>query len=82
MPTVLMIECDRVVIYPNDHRPAHVHIIGGACEAVFDLHCPKGPPEVRENFGYSRNQIRRLKSALRARLERLCNDWEHIHGDA
>ncbi|WP_199271807.1 DUF4160 domain-containing protein [Pseudoduganella flava] len=38
----------RVVIYPNDHRPAHVHVIGPGCEAVFDLHCPEGPPELRE----------------------------------
>jgi len=26
----------RVVIYPNDHRPAHVHFIGADCKAVFD----------------------------------------------
>ena len=28
MPTVLTISGLRVVIYLNDHRPAHVHIIG------------------------------------------------------
>jgi len=28
MPTVLRFEGLRVVIYPNDHRPAHVHVIG------------------------------------------------------
>ncbi len=44
----------RVVIYPNDHRPVHVHVIGGGREAVFDLHCPEGPPEIRENYGFSR----------------------------
>jgi len=43
MPTALTIFGLRVVIYPNDHRPAHVHIIGNGCEAVFNLHCPKGP---------------------------------------
>ena len=54
MPTVLCFDGLRVVIYPNDHRPAHVHVIGGGCEAVFDLHCPEGPPELRENYGFSR----------------------------
>jgi hypothetical protein len=32
----------RVAIYPNDHRPAHVHVIGGGGEAVFILNCPGG----------------------------------------
>jgi hypothetical protein len=37
MPTVLTIFGLRVVIYPNDHRPAHVHVQGGGCEAVFNM---------------------------------------------
>ena len=40
MPTVLRIGGLRVVIYPNDHRPAHVHVIGDG-EAVFILR-PRG----------------------------------------
>jgi hypothetical protein len=28
MPTVLRIGGLRVVIYPNDHPPAHVHVLG------------------------------------------------------
>lgn len=48
MPTVLRIDGLRVVIYPNDHRPAHVHVIGRRCEALFFLRCPDGPPELRE----------------------------------
>lgn len=30
MPTVWRIGTHRVVIYPNDHRPAHVHVVGVA----------------------------------------------------
>ena len=30
----------RVVICPNDHRPAHVHVTGKGCEAVFNLNGP------------------------------------------
>ncbi|MGO9259223.1 MAG: DUF4160 domain-containing protein [Bryobacteraceae bacterium] len=45
MPTVLRFDGLRVVIYPNDHRPAHVHMIGRGHEAVFDLNCPAGPVE-------------------------------------
>lgn len=48
MPTVLRLGALRVVIYPNDHRPAHVHVLGGGGPVVFVLNCPDGPPELRE----------------------------------
>ncbi|TBW13276.1 DUF4160 domain-containing protein [Azotobacter chroococcum subsp. isscasi] len=44
MPTALRFNGLRAVIYPNDHRPAHVHVMGHGCEAVFNLHCPAGLP--------------------------------------
>ncbi|HEY1452974.1 MAG TPA: DUF4160 domain-containing protein [Roseiarcus sp.] len=50
MPTVLRFDSLHVVIYPNDHRPAHVHVRGAAGEAVFILHCPTGPPALREKL--------------------------------
>jgi hypothetical protein len=48
MPTILRFNGLRVVVYPNDHRPAHVHVIGAGCEAVFNLNCPDGRLELRE----------------------------------
>ena len=80
MPTVLRIGGLRVVIYPNDHRPAHVHVIGGGCEAVFNLHCPDGPPELRENFGFAANEIATIRNRLIAELVYLCNEWRKVHG--
>jgi hypothetical protein len=81
MPTVLRLDHLRVVIYPNDHRPAHVHIIGGGCEAVFNLHCPAGPPELRENYGFSRQELTRMQAALATALATACNHWSMIHGE-
>jgi Domain of unknown function (DUF4160) len=69
----------RVVIYPNDHRPAHVHVIGGGCEAVFNLNCSAGPAELRENYGFSRREIARIESVLTDHLNVLCGEWERIH---
>jgi len=80
MPTVLRIDGLRVTIYPNDHRPAHVHVIGAGCEAVFDLHCPDGPPELRENFGFPRHDAARIAADLAGHLTALCRAWERIHG--
>ncbi len=46
MPTILWFGNLRVVIYPHDHLPEHVHVIGPDCEAVFELHCPGGPGDI------------------------------------
>ena len=80
MPTVKRIDGLRVVVYLNDHRPAHVHVIGNDSEAVFDLHCPFGPPELRENYGFSLKELGKIKGALAEDLNLLCAEWSRIHG--
>ena len=80
MPTILTIFGLRVVVYSNDHRPAHVHVMGGGCEAVFKLHCPRGPVELRENFGFSRKELTKLSDELSANVQILCQAWGGIHG--
>lgn len=79
LPTIFRFDRLRVVIYPNDHRLAHVHVTGRGCEAVFNLHCPAGPVELRENYGFSRREIGRISSVLTNHLEELCSAWERIH---
>jgi len=82
MPTVLRSGGLRVVIYPNDHRPAHVHVIGHGHEAVFELNCPAGPVMLRENYGFSRRDLARTQEVLLQNLAALCSAWESIHGTA
>ncbi len=80
MPTVLRFDGLRVVIYPADHRPEHVHVIGAGGEAVFVLHCPDGPPEVRASYGFSRPDVGRIKVALGGNVATLCEEWRRIYG--
>ena len=80
MPTVSRLDGLRVVIYPNDHAPGHVHVIGADCEAVFVLNCPSGPPVLRESFGFTVRRLRTVAESLRENLEVLCAAWEKIHG--
>jgi hypothetical protein len=80
MPTVLRLGKLRVVIYPNDHRPAHVHVIGPNAEAVFNLHCPDGPPELRESMGFALHELNRIVDLLQQALKSLCKQWRSIHG--
>jgi hypothetical protein len=82
VPTVLRLGGLRVVIYPNDHRPAHVHVIGADHEAVFDLGCPNGPVELRENYGFRSGRVLEIVAALTESLGDLCQAWEEIHGIA
>jgi hypothetical protein len=79
MVTVLRANGLRVVIYPNDHLPEHVHVIQAEKEAVFNLNCPGGPPELRENYGFSPQDVRRIRTILAAEVERLCERWRAIH---
>jgi hypothetical protein len=81
MPTVLRFDGLRVVIYPNDHRPAHVHVKGSGGEAVFILNCPDGPPELRESYGFKLQDVRRIEQALTPKLIELCVEWSRHHGD-
>ena len=79
MSTVDKIGGRRVVIYSNDHRPGHVHVIG-SCEAVFELNCPEGPPELRENYGCSAGELSKIKAALADKIAFFCAEWRKIHG--
>ena len=80
MPTVLRFDGLRVMIYLNDHRPAHVHVAGTDGEAVFILNCPNGPPELREVYGRFNSRILgRIRNDLAAHLFDLCQKWREIH---
>jgi hypothetical protein len=70
-----------VVIYPNDHRPAHVHVIGPDCEAVFILNGPDGPVALRESVGFRLAEIQRIETVLNGHLNDLQSAWDQIHGD-
>ncbi len=80
MPTVLRIDGLRVTIYPNDHPPPHVHVIGAKAEAVFLLNCPGGPAELRESYGFNGPEIRRMAADLLAYIPTLCAEWGRIRG--
>ena len=73
MPVVHRFDGFWVVIYPNDHRPAHVHVKGAAGEAVFILHCPTGPPSLRESYGFSRRNLSLIIDELARTLALLCS---------
>jgi hypothetical protein len=47
---------------------------------VVCLHCPDGPPELLENYGGSRQEVKGIIDGLSNHLPQLCEEWERIHG--
>ncbi|MBN8871412.1 MAG: DUF4160 domain-containing protein [Rhodospirillales bacterium] len=78
MPTVLRHEGLRFVIYPNDHVPAHVHVIGPGWTMVVDLHGPR----LREAIGCSEQEARRVLRVVAAHRTALLGKWRQWHGEA
>ena len=76
MPTVLRIDGFRVVIYPNDHPPAHVHIIGPGWVVVVNLL----GPEVREAIGCSEPEAGRVLRLVTDHQAALTEAWRRYHG--
>ena len=81
MPNVLPpLKGWRVVIYPNDHRPPHVHVIGTQERARFQLLCDLGQVRLLDNIGFSLSQLKHTESYLLNHITQLCKEWGRIHG--
>ena len=79
MSTVFRFNGLRVVIYPNGHRPAHVHVKGANGEAAFILHCSDRPPELRGSYGFKLSELNAIETAISGQLASLCAEWSNHH---
>lgn len=81
MPSVLpCLKGWRVVIFPNDHRPPHVHVIGTEQHARSELLCDLGRIQLMSNIGFGISQLKQIEGYLLNHLAYLCTEWERIHG--
>ena len=69
----------RVVIYINDHDPAHVHVFGDG-EAKINLSGDGGLPMLIWADGMSRGEVRRALRLVAEQHAFLLARWEDIHG--
>jgi hypothetical protein len=82
MPTIFQTHGYRGVIYPADHRPAHVHVKGAGFEVVFNLNCPDGPLELRNVGGkVADSKIIRIAALVEPEIQALCAAWRKQHGN-
>lgn len=81
MVTVLRAYGLSVVIFVNDHEPAHVHVFGNG-EAKVNLLGRDGTPELVWADGMTRTEVRRAVRIVVERHAYLRARWEEIHGRA
>lgn len=74
MPTVLRIDGLRVVVYPNDHSPPHVHVIGPGWVVVL------AGPNIREAIGCNEADARRALHLVAGHQAALMEAWMRHHG--
>jgi hypothetical protein len=81
MPTVFIIRNIRVVIYPNDHPPPHVHAVkrNGAF-AKFELNCPNGPVILISQKEFKPAVVNKIGNKITQELLEACTRWSYIHG--
>ncbi len=69
----------RVVIFTDDHEPAHVHVFGDG-HAKINLVGPEGSPALISAEGMKANDLRRAMHLVRDRQEAFVIRWREIHG--
>ena len=79
MVTVLRAVGLRVVIYTNDHLPAHVHVFGDG-EAKINLLGPGNVPILVWADRMSRGEVRRAMRVVTRESGFLLRRWGEIHG--
>lgn len=80
MGTLLRIDGFRVMIYTNDHAPAHVHLISSDGRAKIALNCPTGPAIPIDVRGIDSRVLKKVLPDINQHLLMLCQEWGTKHG--
>lgn len=80
MPTLFQVGSHRVMVYLNDHTPAHVHAIGAGGHAKFELGATPDDVVLVEVDEISTSSVKRIAAAIIDRHEECLKNWEKHHG--
>jgi Domain of unknown function (DUF4160) len=80
MPTILREQGFRVVIYPNDHLPSHIHVLKGSGEVRIDLGDEESDPSLISITGQiSDKDIAKALYLMKENQAKLLAKWREIH---
>jgi len=77
MPTVIRFGRFRFIVYPQDHRPKHVHVRAAGAEAKFDIQTGK----CLAVYGFSQKTVKRLSELVLKHKPLLSEAWEKYDGE-
>jgi Domain of unknown function (DUF4160) len=81
MPTILKKDGFRIVIYPNDHLPSHVHVLKSGSEVRIDLGSKEAEPSLISIFGdISDKDVVKALDLVKEHQANLLSKWREIHG--
>jgi hypothetical protein len=69
----------RLIIFTDNHEPAHVHVFGDG-QAKINLIGPDGFPALVWAEGMKANDLRRAVQLVRDQREEFPARWREIHG--
>jgi hypothetical protein len=69
----------RVIIFADDHEPAHVHVFGDG-QAKINLVGVDGAPVLLWVEGMKANDVRRAMQLVRDNQQAFLDRWREIHG--
>jgi uncharacterized protein DUF4160 len=76
VPTLLRVSGFEVIIYFNDHEPAHVHVFKGSGEARIEI----DPAVVVEVWRLGKRDTKSAKEIVINNRQLLLDRWKDIHG--
>lgn len=76
MPTVLIQNGFRLMIYTRDHEPMHVHIEYQGNQAIIEF---EPIVRIRSNYGLNRRELRQALAIVVENLEFLTEKWREIY---
>jgi uncharacterized protein len=80
MPTILREQGFRVVIYPNDHLPSHVHVFKGSGEVRIELGDEESDPSLMTITGQIRDKdVAKALYLVKENQTKLLAKWREIH---
>ena len=78
MPEIFREQGFKVVIFYDDHKPAHVHVLKSGCEIKIDI--TGACKLIKVNGNISQKDANKALKLVRLHQAELIKIWEDIHG--
>lgn len=77
MPVVIRLGRFRFIIYPQDHGPPHVHVIGAGAEAKFEIQTGR----CLAARGFQQKTLKQLAEVVLRNRDLLMEAWNEYEGE-